>query len=371
MQVAVAILGFSDFERDALSFCIRNALGGPARYELVEALIEAELVVADADAPGVIERIVLAARTPHVVFVGKTGVPGANAVLPRPIDPGRVLRSLDELGAEVLRERIVAWAGPDPEATVVAPVMSAVPDDLPQPGAFDAPAAHAAPAQGAYATVRPPAPPPYLTVTIPTLMDLAEPAPVLPPVPVPAPVPVPMYADLPTVPSPPPARQRPRDDARMAARAKTRAAVRHARQAGVAEDSVAPADVLLYDDRPDDRAALAALLELFGFVVHAAEGLDHALRLVADKQTTYAAVFLDVALDGSDGDDGIGLCRRVKARQDAPVLVLVSRSAGAADHVRAMLAGVDAQIDKPATRGAVARTLEDRGVRLPADARRA
>jgi len=95
MQVAVAILGFSDFERDALSFCIRNALGGPARYELVEALIEAELVVADADAPGVIERIVLAARTPHVVFVGRNEVPGANAVLPRPIDPSRVLRSLD------------------------------------------------------------------------------------------------------------------------------------------------------------------------------------------------------------------------------------------------------------------------------------
>jgi hypothetical protein len=36
MQVAVAILGFGEFERDALRFCVRNALTSDVDYELCE-----------------------------------------------------------------------------------------------------------------------------------------------------------------------------------------------------------------------------------------------------------------------------------------------------------------------------------------------
>jgi CheY-like chemotaxis protein len=110
MQVAVAILGFGEFERDALSFCVRNALTSDVDYQLCESIAEADLIVADADASGVIDRIVHAARTPHVVFVGRTEVPGAANQVPRPIDPARVLRCLDEMAADVLREQIVAWS---------------------------------------------------------------------------------------------------------------------------------------------------------------------------------------------------------------------------------------------------------------------
>ena len=88
---------------DALSFCVRNALTSDVDYRLCETIEAADLIVADADSAGVIEQIVQAARTPHVVFVGRTDVPGAANHVPRPIDPARVLRCLDEMAADVLR----------------------------------------------------------------------------------------------------------------------------------------------------------------------------------------------------------------------------------------------------------------------------
>jgi len=135
MQVAVAILGFGEFERDALRFCVRNALTSDVDYELCDSIEEADLIVADSDAAGVIERIVHAARTPHVVFVGKTDVPGAVNHVPRPIDPSRVLRCLDEMAADVLREHIVAWSE-TAQTTLDAPFDSTpveMPVEMPVP----------------------------------------------------------------------------------------------------------------------------------------------------------------------------------------------------------------------------------------------
>jgi CheY-like chemotaxis protein len=50
--------------------------------------------------------------------------------------------------------------------------------------------------------------------------------------------------------------------------------------------------------------------------------------------------------------------------------MLVSGDAQPADQVRARLAGGDAFLAKPLSRGSVARALEASGVPLPADARR-
>ena len=134
MQLAVAILGFGEFERDALSFCVRNALASGVDYALCESIENADLIVADADDSDVIDQIVHAARSPHVVFVGKADVPGAVHV-PRPIDPARVLRCLDEMAADIRREHNIAW--PD---TADAPFDRAVemPLEMPTaPGAID------------------------------------------------------------------------------------------------------------------------------------------------------------------------------------------------------------------------------------------
>jgi len=295
MQVAVAILGFGEFERDALSFCVRNALTSDVDYELCESIEEADLIVADADASGVIDQIVHAARTPHVVFVGKTDVPGAVNHVPRPIDPARVLRCLDEMAADVMREHIVAWS-----ETAQTP--------------FDTP--------------------------------------------------VEMPAEM-----PPDASGRPPEvDPRINTKAKVRRAVRRAQRAGAAAATLM-IDVLVLDTDDADRAALSALLERFGFVVHASAEVARAGELLT--QHSYAAAFLEVAFDGGDGGAGVELCRRVKETEAALALIVVTGRVDPSDQVRARLAGADVHLTKPLSRGDVARSLEGCGVGLPADARRA
>jgi len=291
MQVAVAILGFGEFERDALRFCVRNALTSDVDYELCESLEEADLIVADADASGVIDRIVHAARTPHVVFVGKTDVPGAAGHVPRPIDPARVLRCLDEMAADVIREHIVAWSD-----------------------------------------------------TAETPFDHA----------------VEMPADAPAVPS--------EVDPRIHTKAQVRRAVRRAQRAGAAVATLIT-DVLVLEADDADRWALSALLEQFGFVVHAASDVAQAGELLA--QRSYAAAFLEIAFDGTDRGAGVELCRRIKETDAGLALIIVSGRLDPSDQVRARLAGADVHLTKPLSRGDVARSLEGCGVGLPADARRA
>jgi CheY-like chemotaxis protein len=163
---------------------------------------------------------------------------------------------------------------------------------------------------------------------------------------------------------------------RAAAKAARRAAVRRARlgQSATALDAPqAVAEVLVLD--PDDgaRALLCTLLGAFGFRVHSAVALDQAAALSGARP--FAAVFVDIVLDGSDGGAGVDLCKQVKLAStsggEPPVLVLVSTQLRPVERVRAKLAGCDGMLVKPVTRGDVARTLEACGLSLPADARRA
>jgi CheY-like chemotaxis protein len=163
---------------------------------------------------------------------------------------------------------------------------------------------------------------------------------------------------------------------RAAAKAARRAAVRRAR---LGPSTIAPGahqtvpEVLVLD--PDDgaRALLCTLLGAFGFRVHSAVDLDQAATLSIARP--FAAVFVDIVLDGSDGGAGVDLCKQVKQTgtpgSEPPVLVLVSTQLRPVERVRAKLAGCDGMLLKPVTRGDVARTLEDCGLSLPADARRA
>lgn len=289
MQVKVAIVGFGEFERDALRFCVRNALTSDVDYVLCEGLKEADLIVADSDAPGAIDQIVHAARTPHVVFVGKTDVPGAVYRVPRPIDPARVLRSLDEMASDVLREHIVTWA------------------DTP---------------------LGPP-------VELPVELPAAEP---------------------------------PAPDPRISTKAQVRRAVRRAQAAGTGGSAMLT-EALVLDADDADRAALVELLRRFGFVVHEAVEAAQASALLV--KGAFAAAFLDIAFDGSDGGAGIELCRRIKETEAALALIIVSSRVDPSDTVRARLAGADVHLTKPLSRGDVARSLEECGVGLPSDARRA
>lgn len=134
-----------------------------------------------------------------------------------------------------------------------------------------------------------------------------------------------------------------------------------------------PTEVLVLEPGEPGLELLCGLLEGFGFRVDRVHDRAQAERLL-DAQD-YAAVFLDILFDGPDLNASVDLCRRVKVplRRTAdrvPVLVIVSGSTRPTERVRATLAGGDAYLPKPATRGAVAQALEACGVALPADSRR-
>ena len=96
-SLRVALLGFSAFERAALSAFLRLPRGRAPRYEAVDALAAGDVAVADADQAGVVEALLRAGRLHDTVFVGSHAPAGASAWTMRPIDPLRVLRELDAM----------------------------------------------------------------------------------------------------------------------------------------------------------------------------------------------------------------------------------------------------------------------------------
>lgn len=93
----VALQGFSDFERDALTSSFRLAGSRQPSYRLVHAMAGSDFIVADADNGRVRNAIVTSGRLVDTIFIGDDGPDGAHAVLPRPIDPTRLLRELDRI----------------------------------------------------------------------------------------------------------------------------------------------------------------------------------------------------------------------------------------------------------------------------------
>src|SRR4249920_2595236 len=93
----VALQGFSEFERNALMFCLRLTSERDTAYDTVPRMAETDFVIADADMPGVIDTIVHAGRTPNTVFVGHRAPEDALSHVPRPIDPTQIVRELDQL----------------------------------------------------------------------------------------------------------------------------------------------------------------------------------------------------------------------------------------------------------------------------------
>lgn len=161
------------------------------------------------------------------------------------------------------------------------------------------------------------------------------------------------------------------------AKAARRAAVRRSRLSGdrltSAGQSSAPADVLVLESDEHDCEHLCALLEAFGFRAHPVQTAVQATRMLDAKH--FAAAFLDVGFDGAEQRSSVDLCQRIKS--DAPhtsgraaALIIVSGSTRPVERVRAKLAGSDAFLIKPVTRGSVAQALESCTVALPADSRR-
>lgn len=137
--------------------------------------------------------------------------------------------------------------------------------------------------------------------------------------------------------------------------------------------TTAPADVLVLDGDDTAREQLCTLLTAFGFRTHPVQSTMQAVRMLMAKR--YAAAFLNIIFDGSAAPAAHDLCSRVKAppphADDAPcALIIVTGSARPVERVRAELAGCDAFLLKPVSRGSVAQALEACGVPLPIDSRR-
>lgn len=146
-QHAVALKGFSRFERSAIEASFRLSSPPTARYRCVEALDGARFVIADADHPGVVDDILAAERQGDTVFVGAQAPEGAMAWTMRPIDPVHLLRQLD--AAVALRDTL----GTDvplqpPHARHVQAARPQGAEPVPARRATDLPAAGSEPAGG-------------------------------------------------------------------------------------------------------------------------------------------------------------------------------------------------------------------------------
>jgi CheY-like chemotaxis protein len=340
MRYRIALCGFSEFEYRAMHFSFQHpASPEQTEYEVVDALAEADFAVVDADSKPAVKGVVLSRRVAHAVFVGAVAPPGVNLHLTRPIDPTRIRRLLDTL-VERFPETPVRLEPPAdlqlPTLDDVVPTLDAFVPPLAQ-APIAAPKAAAAPAAAAPAAPPRPAAP--------------EPTP-------------PSAADAPT------------DPELSAAKKAARAAARRAR---LASSKLPPGaqeplrDVMVLDADEAAGSELCKLLERFGFSPQWLRSIPKAAEHLAAKP--FAAYFLDIALDGADRGEGLSLVQRIRdlpAREGhpAPAVLIVSAQLNPADRVRAALAGIQAPLVKPVSRGDVARALEGCGVSLPSDARR-
>jgi CheY-like chemotaxis protein len=322
MRYRIALCGFSAFEYRAMHFSFQHPPEGETGYDVVDALIDADFAVVDADSSPAVKGVVLTGRVAKSVFVGAVAPPGATSHVPRPIDPTRILRALAELAE---------WHAAPPPSTPLAITLVEVEPDVPPFAPSSEPAAAAAPELTADPFA--PAPPPE---TPPT----------------------------------------PEVEERRAAKAAARAAARRARLAHTHTDPgqlEQMRDVLVLDADEAASTHLGELLDRFGFRVHAVRSVAHAADVLARRPLV--AAFLDIALDGADGGNGVALLKTIQdlpqlVGHPSPAVLIVAAQLDPADRVRAALAGVPVPLVKPVSRGDVARALEACDVVLPADARR-
>jgi len=105
--------------------------------------------------------------------------------------------------------------------------------------------------------------------------------------------------------------------------------------------STLPIRLLIVDDDPQIRAMLAEYLSTFG--MHA-EGVDGGAQMrQAMAAASYDLVILDLSLPG---ENGLSLCRELRAQTDVAVIMLTAR-AELADRVVGLEVGADDYVTKP------------------------
>lgn len=102
--------------------------------------------------------------------------------------------------------------------------------------------------------------------------------------------------------------------------------------------------ILVVDDDPSVRTAVAEYLSSQGYAVLAAED-GPAMRQVMEEDDEISIVLLDVMLPG---EDGLSLARELRRRPDLGVIMLSARGSEA-ERVMGLEAGADDYLPKPAS----------------------
>ncbi|NRQ38652.1 response regulator transcription factor [Nonomuraea sp. NN258] len=104
----------------------------------------------------------------------------------------------------------------------------------------------------------------------------------------------------------------------------------------------APAKVLVVDDEPNIRELLSEALGLNGFSVRTAAGGRAALEAVARERPDI--LVLDVMLPDLDG---FTVARRLRERQDGPLVLFLTAKDAVSDRITGLTAGGDDYVTKP------------------------
>lgn len=155
MRYRIALCGFSDFEYRAMHFSFLHPSGfHESAYDVVDALAEADFAIVDADSKPAVKGVVQSGRVAQAVFVGREAPAGAVWHLRRPIDPTRILRTLDELTTR--RSGADETTQPDPlrELPTLNDIVSLPQAPIEAAAVMMPPAAFAAPHGAAKAAAR-------------------------------------------------------------------------------------------------------------------------------------------------------------------------------------------------------------------------
>jgi two-component system cell cycle response regulator len=301
VPVGVALLGFSNFERTALSACFRLAGERVPLYEQVIDPAQAELLVADGEHAPSLQLVQITERLADTVFIGAQPPEGARAWMARPIDPLHVMRELDAMVSQRAAAQAAAALQP-----AVGPVSEPAPV-LVAAAAESAPGPEAGPLPGA--PLDSPASPP------------------------PGPAP-----DLPSAP------RRGRRTAPEATR------VHHA---------------LLVDDSAIAALFLQKCLQPFGLQITTAAHSSRATLLLSQQRFDFIFLDVELGDDSPmDGLTLCQQIRRrpVPAGEQPPVVVMVTAHHRELDRVRGTLAGCDAYLAKPVKQAELDQLMRRHGV---------
>ncbi len=319
MPFKVAFLGFTDFERSALTSYFRLALTRQPGYEQVGTLTDAQYLVADADHAPSVQLVVATERLNETVFVGAQPPEGHRACIARPIDALQVMRELDQM--------VLAAGGTLPvpgddlrrQTTVVQPPRRTRVEEAGERLAAE----HGQPQPQ---PPRPQAPrraePPVLSEPV----ELRLPASLAPVAPARAP-----RASAPAVPP-------------------------------------APLRALLVDDSDVALRFLESKLARWKLEIDQVSTSGAAIEMI--EQRPYDLVFLDVELGPESEMDGLALCRHIRSSAEGmnAAIILVSVHSGEMDRVRGALAGCDAYLGKPLDDVELQRLMLRQGLKVPKDA---